>query len=222
MNSSDPRRFFFSNDNAKVAVLNNSEVKFEKTIDCEKYDFVYIENNLRKNYSDNQLIHDINDFEIIKANGNKYILGNISHNTSVNTFIENINFERTAIKIYNANNQLIFDKGNSIAGMDSALYDKRFELAVGTGWKIELFNANGVKTEEIYLSVLGDINGDGRLSAADIAYLRELAVEKSTFNSLIAEIQLSCLIDNRGLFSLADAEILNVILSGESHINLYY
>ncbi len=222
VNNSDPRRFFFSNASAEVAVLNNGEIKFEKTIDCLEYDFIYTENGLRKNYSDNQLIHDINDFEIIKANGNKYILGNISHNTSVNTFIENINFERTAIKIYNANNQLIFDKGNSIAGIDSALYDKRFELAVGTGWKIELFNANGVKTEEIYLSVLGDINGDGRLSAADIAYLRELAVEKSTFNSLIAEIQLACLIDNRGLFSLADAEILNVILSGESHINLYY
>ena len=101
------------------------------------------------------------------------------------------------------------------------MYDKRFDLAVGTGWKLETYNGN-VKIEEFKLSVLGDINGDGRISASDIVYLRELAQNKALFNSLSVERKLACLIDNRGKFTQADAEIIKAVIEKESNIELYF
>ena len=70
---------------------------------------------------------------------------------------------------------------------------------------METYNGN-VKIEEFKLSVLGDINGDGRISASDIVYLRELAR----------------LIDNRGKFTQADAEIIKAVIEKESNIELYF
>ena len=46
---------------------------------------------------------------------------------------------------------------------------------VGTGWSIEIGG------EVTYLSVLGDLTGDGRITAADISYLRAIA---ASFHSL--------------------------------------
>ncbi len=221
--NTNPSEFFFSNDGARLATLNGSEVSFENTVESEIYDYIYFENGKRNNYKDNNLTHAVNDYAKSKqVNGGKLILGNILPNTSVNTFIQNINFDRTKVKLYDSNNKLIYDKGNSVTGVDSSLYDKRFELAVGTGWRLETYTASGAKIEEFALSVLGDSNGDGRISASDVTYIREIANNTELYNNLNAEIKLASLIINKGKVTSADSEIVLNVIAQKLTIDLFY
>ena len=221
--NTNPSEFFFSNDGARLATLNGSEVSFENTVESEIYDYIYFENGKRNNYKDNNLTHAVNDYAKSKqVNGGKLILGNILPNTSVNTFIQNINFDRTKVKLYDSNNKLIYDKGNSVTGVDSSLYDKKLELAVGTGWRLETYTASGAKIEEFRLSVLGDSNGDGRISASDVTYIREIANDTALYNSLNAEIKLASLIINKGKVTSADSEIVLNVIAQKLTIDLFY
>ncbi len=221
--NTNPSEFFFSNDGAKLATLNGSEVSFENTVESEIYDYIYFENGKRNNYKDNNLTHAVNDYAKSKqVNGGKLILGNILPNTSVNTFIQNINFDRTKVKLYDSNNKLIYDKGNSVAGVDSSLYDKKLELAVGTGWRLETYTASGAKIEEFALSVLGDSNGNGRISASDVTYIREIANNTELYNNLNAEIKLASLIINKGKVTSADSEIVLNVIAQKLTIDLFY
>ena len=220
-NASD---YFYSNNGVKIATINNGEVSFENSIESEIYDFIYLENGKRKNYKDNNLIHIVNDEQIKKqVNGGKLILGNILPNTSVNTFIQNINFDRTKVKLYDSsNNKLIYDKGNSVSGVDSSLYDSRFELAVGTGWRLETYTASGAKIEEFSLSVLGDSNGDGKISASDIIYIREIASDINLYDNLDVEFKLASLILNQGVVTSADSEIILNVIDKKLAISMFY
>ncbi len=217
-NSEKPNEYFFSNNDNKIATLNNNEVKFENVFDCGKYDFIYLENETRKNYKDNSYIHGVNDSELLKkANDGRVILGNISPNTSVKTFVESINFDITKICIKDTLGKEIFKNGTPI---DIATYDKRFELAIGTGWYIE-YMVSG-KIEIIYLSVLGDVNGDGRISASDVTYIREIAFDKNLYNSLSAEKKLASMILNKGNITSSDSEIALNVMDKRLNIEVFY
>ena len=219
----NPSAYFFSNDGIKIATLNGNEVSFEKTIESNVYDFVYIENGKRQNYKENNLTHAVNDYEkSMIVNNGKLILGNIGVNTSINTLIGNINFSRNHIKIYNNKNQLVYDKGNAIAGINASSYDNGREFAVGTGWKIETYTDSGVIIETIYLSVLGDVNGDGRISASDVTYLRQIASDNALYESLSVEKKLASMVINKGNVTSADAEIVRNVVDKLLTMNLFF
>ena len=219
----NPSKFFFSNDGAYLATLNGGEVSFENTIESNVYDFVYIENGKRQNYKENNLTHAVNDYEkSMIVNNGKLILGNIGVNTSINTLIGNINFSRNHIKIYNNKNQLVYDKGNAIAGINASSYDNGREFAVGTGWKIETYTDSGVIIETIYISVLGDVNGDGRISASDVTYLRQIASDNALYESLSEEKKLASMVINKGNVTSADAEIVRNVVDKLLTIDLFF
>ena len=219
----NPSAYFFSNDGIKIATLNGNEVSFEKTIESNVYDFVYIENGKRQNYKENNLTHAVNDYEkSMIVNNGKLILGNIGVNTSINTLIGNINFSRNHIKIYNNKNQLVYDKGNAIAGINASSYDNGREFAVGTGWKIETYTDSGVIIETIYISVLGDVNGDGRISASDVTYLRQIASDNALYESLSEEKKLASMVINKGNVTSADAEIVRNVVDKLLTIDLFF
>ncbi len=219
----NPSKFFFSNDGAYLATLNGGEVSFENTIESNVYDFVYIENGKRQNYKENNLTHAVNDYEkSMIVNNGKLILGNIGVNTSINTLIGNINFSRNHIKIYNNKNQLVYDKGNSVAGINASYYDNGREFAVGTGWKIETYTDSGVIIETIYLSVLGDVNGDGRISASDVTYLRQIASDNALYESLSEEKKLASMVINKGDVTSADAEIVRNVVDKLFAMDLFF
>ncbi len=123
------------------------------------YRFIYLaeegDKQVRKTYKESGLVHGINDSEV---NGGKAVIGNIAPNTSVKEFIETLGFDTIKIVLKDNKGKDIY-KNN--APVDSATYDNKYELAVGTGWRVEYTN-NG-NTETIYLSVLGDVTGDGRI-----------------------------------------------------------
>ncbi len=219
----NPSAYFFSNDGIKIATLNGNEVSFEKTIESNVYDFVYIENGKRQNYKENNLTHAVNDYEkSMIVNNGKLILGNIGVNTSINTLIGNINFSRNHIKIYNNKNQLVYDKGNAIAGINASSYDNGREFAVGTGWKIETYTDSGVIIETIYISVLGDVNGDGRISASDVTYLRQIASDNALYESLSEEKKLASMVINKGNVTSADAEIVRNVVDKLFAMDLFF
>ena len=213
----NPNKYFFNDDGAYMAIVSENELRFEKTIESGKYDFVYLENDLRKTYTETGFVHTQNDFDKSQlVNDKKIVLGKISPNTSVNEFIGNLNFASNMLKLYN-NDNLIYNKGEQT--QYTTLYDNGLELAVGTGWKLEVYASSGDKIEDIYLSVLGDITGDGRVNSADCNYLRKI-VNNNEFSRLTAEQKLSALIVNRGRTpNNTDIQIIWEVVCGRVDIN---
>ncbi len=190
----------------------------------ENSDFEYIykdSNNVRQSYVANGYEHNSNDKEIATSNGvARYVLGNIKLNTNLNTLINNLKNDTNYIKVYDNNKNIIFDGSNSTSEISESVGNK----VIGTGWYIELYNIFDEKAaaETVYLSVLGDLNGDGRISASDVMYLREIASNKALYDSLDTEVKLACMILNKGLVTSVDSEILLNIMAYNLSIDIFY
>ncbi len=209
----NPSKYFFTKDSKKVAVLKNEEVIFdfkEKSI----YDFVYLDNGYRKTYTENDKLHGYNDSEL-----ERYVLGNIKPNTSVNEFVNNLaplGIDKNNLQLSDSKGKTIYQNGAVDSGINSAIADNGKEMAIGTGWYIQ---TNG---ETIYLSVLGDVNGDGRISASDVSYLREIASDNALYESLSVEKKLASMVINKGEITTADAEIVRNVIDKIIGIELFY
>ncbi len=218
----DPNTYFYSNVNNAFAKLKNGEVAFDYS-STSKYDFVYLEDNYRKYYRDNDKLYGYNDSNLNVENGvNKYILGKILSNTSVNEFIKNIEplgFDKNNLELFNNTGKLIYQNGNSASGVNAELLDNKYELSVGTGWYLE-YNTDTGK-QKIYLSVLGDVTGDGKINAIDITYLRQVANSMEIYDSLSIEKKLASLIVNIGKVTTADSEIIRNVLDLKIDISIF-
>ena len=209
----DPSTIFYTDDTNAKAVLKNGEVLFEYFADSV-YDFVYLDNGYRKTYSENDKLHGYNDSEL-----GRYVLGNIKPNTSVNEFVNNLatlGIDKSNMQLLDSKGKTIYQNGAVDSSISSAIADNGKELAVGTGWYIQ---ANG---ETIYLSVLGDVNGDGRISASDVSYLREIASDKTVYDGLSEEKKLASIVINKGEITTADAEIVRNVIDKILTINIFF
>ncbi len=211
----DPNKYFTCGiDDYAVVLSSNGELMFAKNSEACEYDFMFLENNERKNYSENEKIHGYNDSDI-----QSYILGKILPNTSVKYFLERLaplGIDKNNMKLYDSKNKLIYENGAAGDGISESLLDNGKELAVGTGW---YFNANG---ETIYLSVLGDVNGDGRISASDVTFLRQIASDRTLYESLSVEKKLASMVINKGNVTSADAEIVRNAIVKLLTINIFF
>ncbi len=198
---------------------NDVTIKYAITLTPQveegEYKFIYIDDEgYRKTYKQGGIVHGVNDSSL---NGGRLVLGNIAPNTSVKRFVETLGYDTSKIVIKDSAEKEIYVNGVPV---DQSTYDKRFELAVGTGWRVEYTTTGG--TEIIYLSVLGDINGDGRISASDCAYLREIANDKALYDNLNAEIKLASLIINKGKVTSADSEIILNVINQKLTMDLFF
>ncbi len=150
--------------------------------------------------------------------GTYAVLGNIMPNTSINTLINAINFDGSKIAIYDNKGELVFNKGTAASGVD---IDNNILNAVGTGWKLETYSRNNEIIETIYLSVFGDVNGDGRITASDVAYLRQLASDSDLFNSIDMHKQVAASIINKGQLTKLDADILRLVIDKVISLDFY-
>ncbi len=222
----DVSKVFSGNSNYNVTVnyvnggtLTVSEANVIRPTAESKYDYLILEGDKRVSYKDKGLIHGDNDSNVNVVDGKaNYYMGNISPNTSVNKFISNLVYEKTQIQIYNSKGTIIYDKGN--ASVNEELLNNGKELEVGTGWYIE-YSKDG-ETERITLSVLGDVNGDGRISASDVTYLRQIASDNALYESLSVEKKLASMVINKGNVTSADAEIVRNVVDKLLTMNLFF
>ncbi len=188
--------------------------------DNSEYGYIYKDNNVRKSYSSKKYIHRVNDNDISLIEGkNRYVMGGISVNTKLSVFLSNLRNDLKLIKVYDNNNAVIYD---GIAS-NGEITDSAGKQILGTGYKVELFENSTSTTafDTVYLSVLGDINGDGRISASDIAYIREIAKDNSILNTMSLENVLAAMINNKGNVTNIDSEILHNVISGNIDITTF-
>ena len=221
-NSINPQKYFFldkdNNNEGYIIALNNGELSYDAKLTSDKYDFVYFEDGYRKNYKDNNIEHGL-ELKLLENCGGTYaVLGNIMPNTSINTLINAINFDGSKIAIYDNKGELVFNKGTAASGVD---IDNNILNAVGTGWKLETYSRNNEIIETIYLSVFGDVNGDGRITASDVAYLRQLASDSDLFNSIDMHKQVAASIINKGQLTKLDADILRLVIDKVISLDFY-
>lgn len=86
---------------------------------------------------------------------------------------------------------------------------------------METYSASNEKIETFYLSVLGDLTGDGNVNTLDITFMRRIAKGEVDFDSLKVEFKLAALITNKGSVINADADILWDSMGGRD-LALYF
>ncbi len=169
------------------------------------YDYQTIDkNNIRQNFGA------LNNNHSASVNG-RNVLGKISPNTKLATFIANLENSKSSIKVYDSKNNLIYDKGVEVVA----------NQIISTGYRVELYNGT-TATDIVYLSVLGDVNGDGRITASDVMYLRQIASDKDLFNNLYTEYKLASMVINKGTITSADSEILIGVMDYKLRIEIFY
>ena len=204
--------------NYQWATGGGRHIELEYTIEDKSiiknnvYDFIYLEQNgdsiLRKTYKEGNVYRMANDSEVISNNNdNKLIIGNIAPNTTVFEFMENLKVESNQISIYNGSKAII-ENGAVASGINESLLRDKNEMPIGTGWRV-VVNHEDEQTEEIYLSVLGDITGDGKVNTADVNVIRQIVNDKEVFENIRIEAKLASLILNKGkLATNSDAQLL--------------
>ena len=115
--------------------------------------------------------------------------------------------------LYDKKGELIYNKGTEV----------KTDCIIGTGYKVEVYDTNGsTLLVTVYISVLGDVNGDGRITASDVAYLRQIASSESLYKGLTLEKKLASMLINKGSVTSADAEIVRNIIDKKLWIELFY
>ncbi len=140
---------------------------------------------------------------------NNAIIGNIAPNTKASEFktklASQLGVDIRLIAIYKANGAVVNDSDY-----------------IGTGCYI---NYNGNTADKIYLSVLGDLTGDGVVNTADITYLNRIVngnVELATGNIKDKLTILSASIQNKGNITTADSETLWNYIGGIADLTKYF
>ena len=132
---------------------------FEETVEQGARKF-----NYRRSYEEKSMTHGISDIEF-----DRFVIGNIADYTNVYEFLGNFETAtQSKIKLYTNKNELVYSLGADVADHDDL--NDADEYAVGTGWYIE-YVVNGKVEETIYISVIGDIDGDGVHGSGDISAL---------------------------------------------------
>ena len=170
------------------------------------YYYQYIDsNNIKKSYGE-KYTHKVNDQNLNVFNGTaRHVMGNIPFGTNLPTFLNGLYNDTNLLKIY-ANDSDITPFYDGLEGV----YPADPNIILATGFKVELYDSGEDETllDTIYLSVLGDINGDGMINASDVAYLRQVANDSQALENMPIEKRLACMINNKGGITEVDSEIL--------------
>ncbi|MDE7158130.1 MAG: hypothetical protein K2N74_00995, partial [Clostridiales bacterium] len=213
------------NDNYEVTVVidtNYGTLRIENSnilsiVEGSKYQFLKEEERdgkfYRVTYEELDWVHGTDDTDLTT-----YVIGQISPYTSVNKFLLNLT-GTSKIKLYTAEGELVYDCGNAADGVTASELNDYWEYAIGTGWYL-VFNG----TETVYLSVLGDVDGNGYIDSFDIATLNLYLFDNSQLPELFQNtyVRLACYIKNEGEISEEDVKILALIIKGKQTVEIYF
>ena len=167
-----------------------------KAKDLSGYEYLFKDSTdnviYRRMYKEKEYWHLLNDSVVNQIVGNaRYVLGNIPQNTNIESFINNLENDKTLLKIYNSKGEKVFN---------GVLNDSNKNRLVATGFKVELYE-NSTATQpydEVYLSILGDVVADGVINTLDVTCINRIARGEIKLETLSIEQQLAAMLDNKG------------------------
>ena len=174
------------------------------------YNYVYIKDNYRRTYTEDKLKHLVDDLSF-----ERYVLGNIPQNTNIESFINNLENDKTLLKIYNNKGEKVFN---------GVLNDANKNILIATGFKVELYE-NSTATQpydEVYLSILGDVVADGVINTLDATCINRIARGEIKLETLNIEQQLAAMVDNKGKVTSTDGKILLNVIGGNTQTDSYF
>ncbi len=172
---------------------------FENVAQKDKYQLLVLNNTSGKTFRQNINLTTLNVYD-------NAIIGNIAPKTKASDFKTKLATQTSA----NADDITIHKANGTIAN------DNDY---IGTGYYI---NYNG---KTIYLSVLGDLTGDGEINATDVTYLNRIIsgnVKLNTNEIKDKLIMLSAIIQNKGNITTADSETLLNYIGGNADLTKYF
>ena len=179
----------------------NTEVDnyFENEAQEDKYQLLVLNNTNGKTYRQNMNLTTLNVYD-------NAIIGNIAPKTKASEFktklASQLGVDISTIAVYKAN--------GTIAG------DNDY---IGTGYYISYAG------KTIYLSVLGDLTGDGIVNTMDVTYLNRIIsgnVKLNTNDIKDKLTMLSAIIQNKGNITTADSETLLNYIGGNADMEKYF
>ena len=179
----------------------NTEVDnyFENVTQKDDYQILVLNSTSGKTYRQNMNLTTLNVYD-------NAIIGNIAPNTKASEFKTKLATQTSAnisdITIHKANGAIANDNDY-----------------IGTGYYISYAG------KTIYLSVLGDLTGDGEVNTMDVTCLNRIIsgnVKLNTNDIKDKLIMLSALIQNKGNLTTADSETLLNYIGGNADMNKYY
>ena len=179
----------------------NTEVDnyFENVAQEDKYQILVLNSTSGKTYRQNMNLTTLNVYD-------NAIIGNIAPNTKASEFktklASQLGVDISTIAVYKAN--------RAIANDDDY---------IGTGYYISYAG------KTIYLSVLGDLTGDGEVNTMDVTYLNRIIsgnVKLNTNEIKDKLTMLSAIIQNKGNLTTADSETLLNYIGGNADMTKYF
>lgn len=202
----------------KIEASKAIEIKADSQMD-----FIYIsveikrgrEYKYRRTYTEKGIIHGIDDVgeNTYGINENYIILGQVLPQTKLANLVAGLNIDANNIRAYRyANNKytLLYDCDETQLNSSKV---KRYN--VGTGWKLE-YVIDGVVLDTVYISVIGDTNGDGSVTAKDYLDTKNYIQDNTTITR--DDAILAIMIKNRG-GSITSSDLL-VIKNAISDISV--
>lgn len=148
----------------------------------------------------------------------RFVLGDIMPNTTINEFLENVSpLSRNTMLLYTQDGVLVYARGAAASGFE----DRQDELYVGTGWKI-IVGTVEKPFDTVYLSILGDLSGDGIVSSIDVSMLYSYASGALDLLEQEMEYRLAAYILNEGMVVFEDAEIAKTFMKSADDIADYF
>ncbi len=159
----------------------------------------------RRTYAELGWTHGIDDIDL-----DRIVLGQIMPESTVMKFLKCIDeSQRDIIRLYDGYGTLVYDRGKPASGFSESDMDDSEMYCVGTGWYMELMNVDTV-VETIYISVLGDIDGDGLIMGSDAVAILSYLDGLMDFD--ILEFRLAAYVMNSGMIdSMDNVEILTIL-----------
>ncbi len=179
----------------------NTEVDnyFENVAQEDKYQLLVLNSTSGKTYRQNMNLTTLNVYD-------NAIIGNIAPKTKASDFKTKLATQTSA----NADDITIYKANGAIAEDDDY---------IGTGYYISYAG------KTIYLSVLGDLTGDGEVNTMDVTCLNRIIsgnVKLNTNEIKDKLIMLSAIIQNKGNLTTADSETLLNYIGGNADMTKYF
>ena len=195
-----------------IELAEGSKYQFITEVE-EEIDGEYL--YFRRTYAELGWTHGIDDVDL-----ERFVLGQILPDTTINEFLKNLNQSQLdMVRLFDNQGNLIYNCGKPADGITEEELDDYEMYRIGTGYYVE-FGPAGDPTETVYLSVLGDVDGDGSLGAADnvqvLSYL-EMVIELDKL-----EYRLAAYIINGGTIGAEDAVEILSIIEGISTVDSHF